>query len=84
MTRNELAQLIKTLMISMLCAIPIILLLSIFLANVISMIALVAINVVVLVGAGVAGYFFSIYRQQRIKQKREEYLASQKKANKDK
>lgn len=77
MTRNEFLRLVKTLLIAMLCGIPVIIVLSILLAGVLSDVAMICINIVVLIIAGVIGYFVRDYLDKRTKRKREEYLASQ-------
>ncbi len=75
MTRNDFIKLAKSMVLGMCCAIPLVVIVSVLLSGVIASIAVICINVALMICGGVAGYFFSIYKEERIKKKRAEYLA---------
>jgi len=81
MTRNELIKVVKTMLISMACALPIVIAISFLLSDKLSHIATVFINTAILVIAGVVGYFIGEARNKHIQKKRAEYLKNQKDIN---
>lgn len=79
MTRNDYKKIIKSLLIGMVCGLPIVILLSILLATHVSSAVLTIINIAVLIITGVCGYFMGLWKAERIKKKREEYLRNEQK-----
>ncbi len=77
MTRNELLKVVKTMILSMACALPIVLIISFLIADKLPSIAITFIDAALLVVAGVLGYFAQAAREKRIKRKRSEYLANE-------
>ena len=77
MTRNELLKVVKTMILSMACALPIVLIISFLIADKLPSIAITFIDAALLVVAGVLGYFVQSAREKHIKRKRAEYLANQ-------
>lgn len=83
MTRNELIKVVKTMVLSMFCALPIVLIISFLLADKLSSVAIVFLDSALLISAGVLGYFVKNAKEQRIKRKREEFLKTQKSQQKE-
>lgn len=83
MTRNELIKVVKTMILSMVCALPIVLVFSFLIADLLPSIAITFIDAALLIGAGVLGYFVQNAREKHIKKKRAEYLANLEKRNKE-
>ncbi len=83
MTRNDLIKVMKTMILSMACALPIVLVISLLLANKLSSVAIVFLDSALLISAGVLGYFIKNANEQRIKRKRAEFLKNQKSQQKE-
>ncbi len=76
MTRKEYMAIIKIYMLSFLCALPIIIVLDIFINKFVSLTVLVIIDVIILLLASVCGYLINEKRKKSIAQKRKEFLAN--------
>ncbi|MBR4270813.1 MAG: hypothetical protein IKQ31_03990 [Clostridia bacterium] len=72
-TYKEMADIMKTFLISLLAIVPIIIIINIAIANLIPNFVLIIIDCIILVGGSVLGYIIVDRYKQRIKQKREEY-----------
>lgn len=78
MTRNDLVKVMKTMILSMACSLPIVLIISFLIADKLSNVAIVFIDSAMLITAGVLGYFVKNAHERRIKRKRAEFLQNQK------
>ncbi len=81
MTRNDLIKVVKTMILSMACALPLVLIFSFAIAGKLPNFAVTILDAALLICAGVAGYFVQAAREKRIKRKRAEYLALQSQKN---
>lgn len=77
MTRNDFVKVVKTMILSMACALPLVLVFSFLIEGKLSSVAVTILDAALLICAGVLGYFVQIARDKHIKRKREEYLANQ-------
>lgn len=78
MTRNEYMGIMKTYLLSMLCALPIVIVLDILINAYVSLFVLVVIDFIILVLAAFIGYIIVDKRKKNIARKREEFLANKK------
>lgn len=76
MTRNDFVKVVKTMILSMACALPIVLIISFLIAEKLSSVAITFLDAALLISAGILGYFVQMARENHIKKKRAEYLAS--------
>ncbi len=73
-TRKEMADNMKTFLVSMLCVIPLVIIVSLIIGNAVSSFVLILIDCIILVGGSVIGYIIVDKYKERVKQKREEFL----------
>ncbi len=73
-THKEMADNMKTFLVSMLCVIPLVIIVSLIIGNAVSSFVLILIDCIILVGGSVIGYIIVDKYKERIKQKREEFL----------
>ncbi|MBO5103011.1 MAG: hypothetical protein J6C13_02855 [Clostridia bacterium] len=79
MTRNDYVKIVKVFGLSILCALPIVIILDLIISPYVSMVVLTTIDVVIFVVASLIGYLVYEKRQKYIARKREEI--KRKKAN---
>jgi len=77
-TRREMADTMKILLVSMLCAIPIVFILSLIIGDYVPTFVLVIIDCIILVGVAVIGYIIVDKRRKKIAAKRAEYEKNKK------
>jgi len=71
-TRKEMADTMKIFMVSMLCALPFVIIFNLFLGNNIPSYLMVMIDCVIFIGLAFVGYIIVDKRRKRIAKKREE------------
>ena len=82
MSRKEYTSMVKTYMIALLCALPIVIGLDLLISAYVSLLVLVIIDIIIFLIAAVVGFIIVDRRKKKIAEKREEFLKN--KENKDK
>ncbi len=83
MTRNDYVKLFKVFGVSILCALPIVIILDLLIESYVSTIVLTTIDVVIFIVAAIVGFVIYDNRQKRIQAKKEEIQNQKSKANKN-
>ena len=83
MTRNDYVKLFKVFGVSILCALPIVIILDLLIESYVSTIVLTTIDVVIFIVAAIVGFVIYDNRQKRIQAKKEELQNQKSKANKN-
>ena len=83
MTRNDYVKLFKVFGVSILCALPIVIILDLLIESYVSTIVLTTIDVVIFIVAAIVGFVIYDNRQKRIQAKKEELQNKKSKANKN-
>ncbi len=78
MNRKQYFSLVKTCMLSLLCALPIVIILDLLISNYVSILVLTIIDIIIFLLAALIGYFIVDRHKKRIAEKREEFLKNQK------
>ncbi len=81
MTRNDYVKLFKVFGVSILCALPIVIILDLLIESYVSTIVLTTIDVVIFIVAAIVGFVIYDNRQKRIQAKKEELQNKKSKAN---
>ena len=83
MTRNDYVKLFKVFGVSIICALPIVIILDLLIESYVSTIVLTTIDVVIFIVAAIVGFVIYDNRQKRIQAKKEEIQNQKSKANKN-
>ena len=83
MTRNDYVKLFKVFGVSILCALPIVIILDLLIESYVSTIVLTTIDVVIFIVAAIVGFVIYDNRQKRIQAKKEELQNQKSKTNKN-